>query len=172
MLSASQDPRAYRRYWRAGFELYPELALTGTIDRSAIPPVSGVREGSAADFELMDSVDRRVRGSAHGPDHELLSRTHRLLVSDRSMSSGYAWIREDGCPDLIAATGSTSAINLLWQALADAPTSEVGLRHVTAANQWAIDIGLTAGLSAAVDGHLGVRGMKPPAPYVHHGVLL
>lgn len=171
LLSASQDPRAYRRYWRAGFELYPELSLTGRVDRTTLPAVEGVREGTAADFELLDSVDRRVRGSAHGPDHEFLAHTHRLLVIERQMSSGYAWVRADGSPDVLAATGRTSATRLLWQALADAPT-QVDVRHVTAANQWAIDIALTAGLSPTVAGHLGVRGMQPPAPYIHHGVLL
>lgn len=172
LLSVSDDPRAYRSYWRAGFEMHPQLALTGTVDRTTLPAVDGVREGTAADFELLDSIDRRVRGAAHGPDHEFLSHSHRLLVIERQMSSGYAWVRADGSPVIIAATGRTSAGRLLWQALADAPTGEVSLRHVTAANQWAIDIALTAGLSPATRGHLGVRGMKPPAPYIHHGSLL
>ncbi|WP_182481277.1 hypothetical protein [Nocardioides immobilis] len=44
--------------------------------------------------------------------------------------------------------------------------------HLTAANQWAIDVGLTAGLTLGQTGYLGVRGMAPPAPYIHNGALL
>ena len=48
-----------RRYRQAGFALHPQMFLTGTVDRSALPVVEKVREGSAADIELMDSLDRR-----------------------------------------------------------------------------------------------------------------
>ena len=37
MLSASSDPRAVRIYRQAGFDLHPQMYLTGTVDRSAIP---------------------------------------------------------------------------------------------------------------------------------------
>ena len=63
MLSASSDPKAVRVYHQAGFELHPQMYLTGTVDRSALPVVEKVREGRAADIELMDSLDRRTRGA-------------------------------------------------------------------------------------------------------------
>ena len=44
--------------------------------------------------------------------------------------------------------------------------------HVTGANQWVLDVGLAAGLRLGQEGYLGLRGMKPPAPYVHNGALL
>ena len=72
MLSGSSDPKAARVYRQAGFSLHPQMYLMGNVDRSAIPVIEKVREGSAGDFELMDSIDRRTRGSAHGPDHELM----------------------------------------------------------------------------------------------------
>ena len=34
------------------------MYLTGTVDRSALPVVEKVREGTAADIDLMDSLDR------------------------------------------------------------------------------------------------------------------
>ncbi len=43
---------------------------------------------------------------------------------------------------------------------------------MTGANQWALRVGLDAGLTVRTEGYLGVRGMKPPAPYLHHGALL
>ena len=39
---------------------------SGVGAREAIPVVERVRDGSAGDFDLMDSVDRRTRGAAHG----------------------------------------------------------------------------------------------------------
>jgi hypothetical protein len=62
---------------------------------------------------------------------------------------------------------------LLWEALAGAPADEdVAIPHLTAVNEWAVDVGLAARLSVRTAGYLAVRGMKPPAPYVHHGALL
>jgi GNAT superfamily N-acetyltransferase len=171
MLSASADPKAVRRYRAAGFSLHPQMHLTGVLDRAAIPVVEKVREGSAADFELMDSVDRRVRGAAHGPDHPLLLGTFRLVVSDTSTGSGYAFHADDGTPVLLAATNRRTATRLLWECLA-ASGETAFVPHVTAANEWAIDVGLAARLDLVQDGYLGLRNMRPPAPYLHHGSLL
>lgn len=171
MLSASADSRATRIYHQAGFELHPQLFLTGTVDRAAIPAVAKVREGSASDIELMDSLDRRLRGAGHGPDHELMLSTWRLLVSDTSTGSGYAYLDERGRLALLAATNRRTATRLLWTVLADGP-DETSIRHVTGANQWVLDVGLGARLHLDQDGYLGLRGMRPPAPYVHHGALL
>jgi len=171
MLSASSDPKAIRRYRAAGFSLHPQMHLTGTVDRAAIPVVEKVRDGSAADFELMDSIDRRVRGAAHGPDHPLLRGMFRLVVSDTSTGSGYAYHAADGMPALLAATNRRTATRLLWECLA-ASGETVLVPHVTAANEWAIDVGLAARLDLAQDGYLALRNMRPPTPYLHHGSLL
>ncbi|WP_310963122.1 GNAT family N-acetyltransferase [Nocardioides terrisoli] len=172
MLAASDDPRAIRRYRLAGFTLHPQLLLTGTVDRSAIPVVEHVREGTAGDFELMDSIDRRLRDAAHGVDHEVLTRLYRLLVTDRSTGSGYAYV-DDGRPVLVAATNRRTATRLLWEALASSePGTEVSVAHVTAANEWALDVGIAARLAVRTSGHLALRGMKPPMPYLHHGSFL
>jgi GNAT superfamily N-acetyltransferase len=171
MLSASYDPAAIRRYRAAGFSLHPQLVLRGTLDRAAIPVVEKVREGSAGDFELMDSLDRRTRGAAHGPDHGLLLSMFRLVVSDTSTGSGYAFHADDGTPMLLAATNRRTAVRLLWECLA-ASGDQAYVPHVTAVNEWAIDVGLAARLELAPGGFLALRGMRPPAPYLHHGSLL
>ena len=171
MLSSSSDPRAARIYQQAGFDLHPQMFLTGTVDRSAIPVVEKVREGSEGDIELMDSIDRRTRGAGHGPDHTLMLRLWRLIVSDTSTGSGYAYIEDKGTVALLAATNRRTAARLLWAGLADGP-AETTIGHVTGANQWVLDVGLAARLELHQEGYLGVRGMKPPAPYVHHGALL
>jgi GNAT superfamily N-acetyltransferase len=170
MISASNDPKAVRLYWGAGFTLHPQMFMTGTVDRTAIPLVEKVREGSAADIELLDSLDRRTRGSAHGPDHPLMLSWWRLLVSDTSTGSGYVYTSGRRV-ELLAASNRRTAARLLWAVLADAE-GEVLVPHLTAANPWAVDIGLTARLELHQEGFLGLRGMKPPAPYVHNGALL
>jgi GNAT superfamily N-acetyltransferase len=170
MLSASSDPRAVRRYRAAGFDLHPQMFLAGDVDRSALPVVDKVREGSAADIELMDSLDRRARGAAHGPDHGLLLSSFRLLVSDTSTGSGYAY-SSPGRLQLLAASNRRTAQRLLWAVLADTEGRAL-VPHVTAANHWAIDAGLAARLDLHQEGYLALRGMKPPAPYVHNGALL
>lgn len=175
MLASSNDPRAVRRYRLAGFDLHPQMYLTGTLDRSAIPVVDPVhdkvREGSATDTELMDSLDRRTRGAAHGPDHTLLLREWRVLVSDTSTGSGYAYVDQGGSLCLLAASNRRTATRLLWSVLADGPPTP-SVFHLTAANQWALDVAVAARLEIHQEGYLGVRGMRPPSPYVHHGALL
>lgn len=171
MLSSSSDPKAVRRYRLAGFSLHPQMFLTGTVERSALPVVAKVREGSAGDIDLMDSIDRQTRGAAHGPDHPMMLGFWRLLVSDTTTGSGYAYVDEKGNVALLAATNRRTATRVLWAALADAP-GEVGIHHVTAANEWAIDVGMAARLELHQDGYLGLRGMAPPTPYLHNGALL
>jgi hypothetical protein len=171
MLSASSDTKAVRIYRQAGFDLHPQMYLTGAVDRSAIPVVEKVRDGSAADTDLMDSLDRAARGAGHGVDHGLMLRTWRLLVSDTSTGAGYAYLDERGRLALLAASNRRTAVRLLWATLAEAP-QQATVGHVTAANQWALDVCLAAGLRLHQEGYLGLRGMKPPAPYVHNGALL
>ncbi len=61
----------------------------------------------------------------------------------------------------------------MWEALASSrPGAEVSVHHITAANAWALDVGLAARLAIHQNGYLCVRQMKPPTPYLHHGSLL
>jgi GNAT superfamily N-acetyltransferase len=173
MLAASDDPRAYRRYRLAGFTMHPELRLQGVVDRSVLPVVEHVREGTPSDFDQMDSIDRQRRDAAHGVDHPLLASLFRLVVTDDTTGSGYAYLDATGEPRLLAATNRRTAMRLLWEALAaTTPGVEVAVRHVTAANEWAVDVGLEARLSVRTEGYLGLRSMRPPMPYLHHGSLL
>lgn len=168
MLSASSDPKALRRYRLAGFDLHPQMLLHGRLDRSAIPVVDGLRDGRPEDVELFDTLDRELRGAGHGPDHEALAEMGEPVVDD--LGRGYAYAGARG-PALIAALDEETAVRLLWECLARGGDEPV-VGHVTAANQWALDVGLAARLSIASKGYLGLRGMSPPAPYVHNGALL
>ena len=173
MLNASDDPKATRRYRAAGFTLHPQMYLRGVVDRSVLPIVEHVREGTLGDVDLMDSIDRRTRGAAHGPDHAALQQALRLVIMDRPSGSGYAYVHTDGSPVLLAATDRRSASTLAWEALAaSTPGQPAVIAHVTAANEWAVDVGMAARLDLHQRGYLAVRHMNPPTPYLPHGALL
>lgn len=167
---AGPEPGLARTYREAGFTLHPTMTLTGIVDRSAVPSLRHVRDARSGDRDLMDSLDRRVRGSAHGPDHEVLGALYHAVVVDRPGSSGYAYAAPTG-PVLVAATDRRTAAALTWECLAAAPGA-VAVPRVTAANEWAVDVGHAAGLSLGVDGYLCLRHLKPPAPYLPHETLL
>jgi hypothetical protein len=94
-------------------------------------------------------------------------------VLDRPTGSGYAYVLEGGGAYLLAATSRRAATDLLWESLAaSSPDQPVSVAHVTAANQWALDVGMAARLEVRTEGYLGLRGMKPPAPYLHSGYFL
>jgi predicted N-acetyltransferase YhbS len=171
MIVASPDARAARRYRLAGFTLHPLMHVHGVVDRAALPFVEHVRPGTLADLMLLESVDRQVRGASHGPDHQLLTRDHALLVCDTFLGSGYVYVL-DGSPVLLAATSRRVAHKLLWAVLTHSAGREIDVRNITVENEWALDIGLAAGLAVDTFGYLCLRGMRPPAPYVPSGVFL
>jgi hypothetical protein len=96
----------------------------------------------------------------------------RLTVTDSTSGSGYVY-SAGTAGALLAATNRRTAQRLLWEALAGARADypfEIG--HVTAANEWAIDVGMAARLDLFTSGYLALRGMEPPTAYLHHGVFL
>jgi len=174
MISSSSDPKAFRRYRAAGFSMHPQLHLSGRVDRAALPAgLPAFRAGTAADRELLDDLDRRRRGAPHGPDHEILLAHSRLVVLEWPAGTGYAYLDDAGEPLLLCATDDATATALLWEAVASAaPDAHYAISHVTAANDWAIDVALAARLNPTTDGYLALRGLAPPTPYLHNGGLL
>lgn len=163
MILCSRDPRAARRYLRAGFDMHPSVTAWGPVDRSRVPATPGVREGTAADLELAASLDRRLRGGAHGPDLEhLLTEGCELLVHP---GRGYVLVR-GAKPVFLAADGEAEATELLWAALARADGGEVlEVNWITAAQQWALRTVVEAGLELHPVGPVMLRGVSalPPA---------
>ncbi|MFF4338562.1 GNAT family N-acetyltransferase [Kitasatospora sp. NPDC001540] len=175
MLCASPSPAAARRYRRAGFTLHPTMRLTGRVDRERLldPGEIPVHAGNATHLHLLDSVDRRLRGAAHGPDHAfMLAHFEELLVADTLAGTGYCY-RDGGEVQLLAATSKRIAVRLLREALARVPVgTEASVSFLTAEQEWAVDVGLDLGLSLSTRGYLGLRGMRPPMPYVPNGGYL
>ncbi len=173
MVAASGDPKAARRYRLAGFTLHPWMFCWGRVSRDVLPVVERVREGSSSDIDQMNSVDRQVRDSAHGVDHELLASTYRLVVVDRTTGSGYAYVEPGGGPYLLAATNRRTATDLLWETLAaSSPDEPCTIAHVSPQNEWAVDVGLEARMALHTAGYLALRHMKPPMPYLPSGYFL
>ncbi len=173
IIISTADPRAARRYRLSGFTLHPSIRISGVVDRSALPVVDGVREGGPGDRDLCDSVDRQIRGAAHGVDHEFLCAEFGLLVCDTLTGSGYCFVDASGSPVLLAATNRKLAQRLLWSALARSPEGgRVRVDYLTAAQEWAVDVCLAARLSLRTEGYLCLRHMRPPAPYLPSGAFL
>ena len=86
---------------------------------------------------------------------------------------GFA-VARDGSPALLAATNEAAAEDLRWGAFASGPRGgTVSFDFVTAENQWAIRVGLEAGLALSPDGPVYVRGeVGPLAPYLPSGAYL
>jgi hypothetical protein len=173
IISSSHDPRAVRRYRLAGFDIHPAMLMWGTVRRSAIPSLSGVREGSAEDIELLDEVDRISRGHGHGVDHKVMVTQWALRIYERGTSRAYAYLYPAGGPHLLAATDPDSARRVLWAALEHSdPDTPVDFHNVTAEQSWALDVGLEAGMELHNRGFLALRSMPVPAPYIPSGHFL
>ncbi|GAB2716055.1 GNAT family N-acetyltransferase [Kitasatospora kifunensis] len=169
LITVSPDPAAARRFRKAGYSLHPTMRLTGPVDRAGLLDAGSipVHPGNATHRELLDSIDRQLRGAAHGPDHELmLAHYDELLVADTVFGSGYCY-RLGGSVTLLAATSKRLAVRLLREALARVPEdTEADVEFLTAEQEWAVDVGLELGLSVTSRGCLALRGMRPPVPYL------
>lgn len=171
IILSSTDPRAMRRYARAGFRLLPCVGAGGIVDRSRLPATPGVREGTLDDVAATADASRAVRGATHHVDlPTMLGEPGRgLLVHAR----GFA-VHERGAPKLLAARDEAAATELLWACLAAAPPGgTVTVDFVTAGQDWAIRTLLDAGLALSPDGPVFVRGeVGPLAPYLPSGAYL
>ncbi|MFR9722324.1 GNAT family N-acetyltransferase [Streptomyces sp. MS19] len=174
MVCAGTHPIAVRVFRRAGFALHPLMRMTGPVDASRLTVPDGPAiEGGAVHRDLMDSVDRRLRGSAHGPDHEELLRHCRVVVADDLAGSGYCYLDGEGGVELLAATSRRIAVRLLASALHSLPPgATASIPRLTAEQEWAVDVGLAAGLSLHTGGFLCLRGMRPPRPYIPSAAFL
>jgi GNAT superfamily N-acetyltransferase len=172
-ICSSHDPRAVRRYALAGFAMHPTALIWGSPRRVALPAVSGVREGSIDDIELMDAADRVSRGAGHGVDHILMAEQYRSLVIDEGDRFGYAYVYASGRPYLLAATDEGTAGRLLWECLGSTTEGEpIDLGYLTGQHQWAIQIGLQCGMEVHNRGFLALRGMQPAPAYLPSGHFL
>ncbi|MCW2572417.1 MAG: family N-acetyltransferase [Frankiales bacterium] len=169
---ASADPKALRRYALAGFAPHAGYSAAGPVDRALVPSGLDVREGDwARDGELVEDVVTGLRGAPYGPDLEAMSATgHQLLVVERGLERGFAVVRGVGGIASLGATSPALAQQLLWAWLAGADSPAVTLEWLTADQQWAIDVALSARL-ALLPGPSSCRRttLGPMTPYLPGG---
>src|SRR5262249_49934524 len=116
IILSTADPRAMRRYARAGFLLRPLVAACAIVDRSRIPRGLRLRPADAErDGDVIARASRHVRGATHLPDIPALLATGSdlLVFEDR----GYA-VQPAGSVRLLAAVDEAAATDLLWSVLA------------------------------------------------------
>lgn len=174
VILSSRDARAIRTYATSGFGLYPQVTAKGRPSLDAVPPsVRRVRPGTAADLDLADQIDRRVRGAGRGPDHAWIAGFAPMYVVDDADGKGYAYLR-DGDVYLLAATDDDTASDLLWRCLVHAGEHdlEAGVYHITGEQQWAVTAALAARLVIQPDGPVFWRGITPPRAYLPSGAYL
>jgi GNAT superfamily N-acetyltransferase len=172
LILSSTDPKAMRRYARAGFALRPLVAAAGMVDLARLPaPHPELRAGTLDDLELTEPVSRHVRGATHAIDipNALANESDLIVLGDR----GFV-VHRLGSPRLLAACDEEAAAALLWAALAAAPPgATVQIDFISAGQDWAIAVALDAGLALSPDGPLFVRGeVGPLRPYLPSGAYL
>lgn len=162
MILCSRDPRAMRRYSRAGFDLHPSVTARGQVDLRRISASSEVTEGGAGDLSFVDELGRQTRRGGHGRDiQHLLREGCQLWLLD---GRGYAVSRR-AKPVFLAAANEDDASQLLSTCLAHAEAEEViEINWITAGQQWAVRTALQAGLGLHPVGPVMTRGIPGPPP--------
>jgi predicted N-acetyltransferase YhbS len=174
MICASPDPRALRRYGRAGFTLHAGYEAEGIPDRAEMPAGLGVREGDwGRDADFVEALAARRRGEPYGPDLDFARRRGmRLLVLDGPSRDDRAiCMLRGGNVAVLAGATEEAASRMLWAALAEIRGAAT-LSYLLGNQQWAIEIALAARLRLKPLDTLAIRGMAaPPTLYLPSGVF-
>jgi predicted N-acetyltransferase YhbS len=172
-ICASDDPKALRRYRLAGFDLLAAYEASGVIQRSLLPAVTGVRDGSYQDDrELVEEVAVKQRGGPHGPDLDFFAAEGwPLFVTESSAGTGYVVARPASLV-VLGASSAEAASRLLWTALAHMDAGKAEVAWLSPSQQWALDVALAARLSLRSTGSVCRRGATGPlAPYIPNGAF-
>ncbi|WP_194291544.1 GNAT family N-acetyltransferase [Cumulibacter manganitolerans] len=154
------------------FDVHPSMRAEGVVDRSRLPATSNVRPGGPDDLDLLEMVDRRLRGAARGADHTLLMKGARLFVAEDRSARGYAYAHPNGSPLTVAATTTALARELLFECLGSGDDGRpAAVRNITGEQRWAFDVVRRLGMDLHIAGPVTVRGMALPAPYLPHDSL-
>jgi hypothetical protein len=155
-------------YTSAGFSLHPAVIGYGHVSPGTVNRDPRVRHAGAQQVEVVDAVDRHVRGSARSVDLVAMLKEpgcRLLLLEDR----GYAVAKDDRIVTL-GARDEEAATALLETALAEMGERKVEVNWLTAKQQWAIRTLVASGVELSPYGPMMVRGLSdPPFPYIPSG---
>lgn len=175
MICASPDPKALRRYGRAGFALHPAFEVTGKPNRDEIPSDLGVRAGDwDRDLDFVEDLIVARRGEPYGTDL-LWCRDQglRLFIRDGATPDDRAFAigNGQGRVNLLAGASDDAAARVFWQVIAEAE-GEVLAGYLQSNQQWAIEVALAAKLRFAMSDALCTRGtLQSPTPYLPSGIF-
>lgn len=171
-LLATVDPKALRRYALAGFALHPSYTAKGELDRGLLPAGLAVRDGDwARDGDLVEEVVAGLRGAPYGADLEFMASSSELVVAEAGGERGFAVIRR-GAISSLGATSPGLAQQLLWSAVGRSDQPEVTVDWLTAEQQWAIDVVLSARLPLRGGSSVCIRSaLGPLTPYLPGGAF-
>ncbi|MFZ0248589.1 MAG: GNAT family N-acetyltransferase [Acidimicrobiales bacterium] len=173
-IQCSRDPKAMALYTGFGFTLHPVVTAWGAIRPGTVTrPADVVRyepdEVGERELDVVDAIDREVRGSARSVDvvAMLAQPGNRLLLHG---DQGYAVAKDERIVTLGARQEESAAL-VLRAMLAEAPAGEtIEVNWLTAGQQWAVREVVAAGIELRPYGPVMVRGMDgPPRPYIPSG---
>ena len=169
MIMASDDPRALRRYSRAGFAIHPGVEVSGKVDRSKIPADLPGREGSIDDLDLVEKVEASVGRSRTDDVAAMLEAGAGFMeVVDANGGLGYG-LQRDGRIGMVGATDTDTAALVLWRLLAKSE-EKVEAWCLTAAQNWAVEVVLEAGAAVKPGGSMFLSGADQlPGPWIPSG---
>lgn len=173
MIVASPDPKALRRYSRAGFALSAGYEATGRPDLAEMPADLGVVAGDwDSDAEFVDDLITELRGATWAPELRFMAAQQSQLLIRRGPTKadrGYAILHGK---KLVSVGGGSerAAALVLWAALAQSPAAVVG--NLTSDQQWAIEVCMDARLSLALTDTVCTRGtIGPLTAYLVSGLF-
>jgi ribosomal protein S18 acetylase RimI-like enzyme len=173
-IQCSRDPKAMALYASFGFTLHPVVAAWGPMRPGGVTRPADVAryepdQVSARELDIVDAIDRTVRGSARTVDIvAMLAQPGNWLLLHGE--DGYAVAKNERIVTLGART-EESATLVLRTMLAESPPGEtIEVNWLTSAQQWAICEIVRAGIELQPFGPVMVRGMEgPPRPYIPSG---
>ena len=178
MICASPDPKALRRYGKAGFALHPAFEVTGKPSLDEIPSDLGVRDGDwDKDLDLVEDLIVARRGEPYGSDlHWCRDQGLQLVIRDGSTPEdrAFAVTNGKGRINLLAGASDDAASRVLWQVIAETARAggEVLAGYLQSNQQWAIEVALAAKLRFAMSDALCTRGtLRSPTPYLPSGIF-
>jgi hypothetical protein len=172
LIMSTNDPRAMRLYWQAGFALYPTLLASGQVRRESLPePDPRITEIAIDEIAELAPISIALRGDPHTEEMRMMAGAGARIL--RLADRGFVVVSAHREVWLLAALDTEAAQALLWRGLACAgQDGPVRVRYVSGANQWAIDALIAAGLDVVADGAVAVVGNPGPlSPYIPSGAL-
>lgn len=172
LIMSTNDPRAMRLYWQAGFALYPALLASGQVRPESVPePDPQITPVASHEIAQLAPISVALRGGPHTEEMKMMAGVGARIF--RLADRGFVVVSAHHEVWLLAAVDAEAAQALLWWGLAyagqDAP---VRVRYVSGANQWAVDVLIAAGLDVVADGAVAVAGNPGPlCPYIPSGPL-